>query len=890
MNATEELFSRRSFLTTGVAATALAAEAGQAASQTSTGNPPVFDVDYRKLLAPADLVYEKPAPRSEEGIPVGNGRMGTLVWTTPSSIRMQINRADVYANNSYTNSFFERHNDYCGGCGCVDIDCAGAGDDTFPEAGFPQRLSVYDGLLTMNGKGVTARILGWPAQDVMAVAVDDRRPAPEPVQVNLRMLRYETKYFGGQLETFAREHIVTVQNRNHSAASQLHIRDNRIVLTQDFREGEYCCKSAVAIGIVGRNAKPRRLNETEVRLAAAPGAGSFTILIATSASFDPKEDVAGSALRQLEAAASKDFAAIARETRDWWHEFWSRGFVHLRSADGEAGFVEKHYHYFLYVMASSSRGKFPPKFNGMIWNTGGDQRTWGAQHWYANLSCYYEAIPATNRWELMDPVFDMYSGMYQASATAARQQWGSQGIYIAETSYFNGLAKLPDDIAAEMRELYLLRKPWDQRSERFRQFAETKHPHSSRWNWIQSGEWADGRWAIKDRGFGPYGAVNHIFGSTAKICYFYWRRYEFTQDREWLRARAYPMLKGAVEFYRNYPNLKKGADGKYHIHHVNSNESVYGARDTDEDISSMRGVTAALLRASEILNTDADMRPVWREFLDNLAPIPASDDPEALKPANYSGPRVFVRGLKPAVKEGGFLPDSNSLPMWLFDFCNVEARDRQALETARNTFSASLRNGLTPKTSVSVLSKLAMAAAALGRADAVRILIPNQIRALALERGTAYKGGGVLDNRMTLREGPQALDAERLGRASEAMHLALLQSNAPAPGEDTIIHVFPAWPKEWNAQYTLAARGAFLVSSSIQGGRIEFVALDSQAGAECRLRNPWGEGEIDLYRDGKKAETLKGSLPRFATRKGERIVVAPAGTAPNQYQRSVPAG
>ena len=84
--------------------------------------------------------------------------------------------------------------------------------------------------------------------------------------------------------------------------------------------------------------------------------------------------------------------------------------------------MEQHYHYFLYLMASSSRGKFPPKFNGMIWNTGGDQRTWGAQHWYANLSCYYEAIPATNRWELMDPVFDMYSGMYEASATAGRVQ------------------------------------------------------------------------------------------------------------------------------------------------------------------------------------------------------------------------------------------------------------------------------------------------------------------------------------------------------------------------------------------------------------------------------------------------------------------------------------
>jgi hypothetical protein len=882
MASSDKRFSRRSFLAAGIAAPTLSA--GPPVPATGPG---IFDVNYRKLLAQADLVYEKPAARSEEGIPVGNGRMGTLVWTTASSIRMQINRVDVYANDGYTNSFFERHADYCGGCGYVDVSLAEAGEDLFPESGFSQRLSIHDGLLTMNGRGVTARVLASPAQDVMALAIEDQRRTPEAVSVDLRMLRYETKYFGGQLETFARDHIVTVRNRNHTAASRLEIRGNRIVLTQDFREGEYCSKSAVAIGIVGRDARPRIVNETGIRLA-AQGGGYLIILIATAAGFDPKEDVAANALRQLESAASRGFAALQRETQDWWRDFWSRGFVHLRSADGEADFVEKHYHYFLYLMASSSRGKFPPKFNGMIWNTGGDLRTWGAQHWYANLSCYYEAIPATNRWELMDPVFDMYSGMYDASATAARQEWGSQGIYICETSYFKGLAKLPEDIADEMRELYLRRKPWDQRSERFRQYAETRHPHSSRWNWILSGDWVDGKYVTKDRGFGPYGAVNHIFGSTAKICYYFWRRYEYTQDREWLRTRAYPMLKGAVEFYRNYPNLKKGADGRYHIHNVNSNESVYGARDTDEDISSMRGVTAALLRASEILNSDSEMRPVWREFLDNLAPIPTSDDPDAMKPADYAGPRVFVRGLKPAVKEGGFLPDSNSMPMWVFDFCNVEARDRQTLETARNTFAAALRGGLMPKMPVSVLSKLAIAAASVGRPDAVRVMIPNQIRALTQERSTAYKGGGVLDNRMTLREGPQAIDAQRLGRASEALHLALLQSNPPAPGEDPILHVFPAWPKEWSAQYTLAARGAFLVSSSMENGRIEFVAVESQAGAECRLRNPWGEVGVDLHRDGRKAEQLTGSLLRFDTRRGERIVVVASGTAPNLYRRSLP--
>jgi hypothetical protein len=878
--------TRRGFLTTGLTATALAVAPSPA--QSGGSGSTLLDVDFRTLASRADLVYEKPASRSEEGIPIGNGRMGSLVWTTPAALRFQINRVDVYGNNSYTNSFWERNNDYCAGCGYVDIEFAGFGEDPFPASGFVQHLSVYDGVLAVNGKGVASRILAWPAQDVMAVAVEDTRRNPESAQVNLRMLRRDAKHFGRDTEAFARDHIEVLQTRSHTAASQLLIRGNRIALTQEFREGDYCCKSAVAIGIVGRDGKPWLVNETEVRLAAAPGPGSFQILVASAASFDPKADVLGDALRQLEEAASKGFPAIASGTAEWWHEFWRRGFIHLHSEDGAADFVERNYNYFLYVMAASSRGKFPPKFNGMIWNTGGDLRTWGAQHWFANLSCYYEALPAANRPELMEPMFAMYSGMYEACSTAARQQWGSQGMYIPETSYFDGLEKLPEDVASEMRDLYLLRKPWEQRSERFREYSRQKHPHSSRWNWIAKGEWVNGRFIETDRGFGPFGAVNHNLASTAKVAYLYWRRYEYTLDGEWLRNRAYPMLKAAAEFYRNFPNVRKEADGKYHIHHVNSNESVYGARDTDEDLSAMRGVFAAAIRAAETLGVDAELRATWKEFLENLTPLPVSDDPDALKPEDYKGPRVFVRGRKPAVKEGGLLPDGNSLPAWFFDLCNMESTDAQALETANNTLTQSLGGQPGPGTPVGLLSKIPIAAATLGRTEAVRFLIPNQLRGLPGPRATGDRVTVNLANRMSLREGFQALDAEALGRASEAMHMALMQSNPPGPAQEPIIHLFPAWPKEWDAAFTLAARGAFLVSSSIRNGRVEFVELVSQSGAECRLRNPWGDSQITVYREGWKTESLNGPLVRFQTRKGENIVIVPGDNDPAQYKRTIP--
>jgi hypothetical protein len=76
-------------------------------------------------------------------------------------------------------------------------------------------------------------------------------------------------------------------------------------------------------------------------------------------------------------------------------------------------------------------------------------------------------------------------------------------------------------------------------------------------------------------------------------------------------------------------------------------------------------------------------------------------------------------------------------------------------------------------------------------------------------------------------------------------------------------------------RFTLLARGGLLVSASIRGGRVGFVELLSQAGAECRLRNPF-DGPVTLYRDGRKAEALSGTMLRFPTRKGERVVALAA--------------
>lgn len=853
--------------------------------------PVTLAQDLRSIVSRADLNYTAPASRSEEGMPLGNGRMGSLVWTTPSAIRFQINRPDVFAADCTTTSFPRTHTDYASGCGFVDVDFADFAAEVFEGTGFNQHLSVYDALMSLRGQGVSARLLAWHQRDVFAIEVDDQRPTPTAIGVNLRMLRYVSQLIRGRRFPATNPHSNTVPNGAHSATSAFEVAAAHLVLTQEFREHDYFNASAVAVGVVGRKAKVQHVNETTSRLLVEPGTGKFVILIGSASTFDPSANVAALAVAEIETAAAVGFDALLESNRAWWSDFWSRGYIDLHSSDGTADFVAQNYAYFLYVMASCSRGTYPARFGGMLWYSNGDLRSWGTQYWWANQSCYYNGLPAANRFELLDPTFSMYTKMYDSCAVAARQQWGSQGVWLPETSWFNGLARLPDDIAAEMQDLYLLRKPWAQRSDRFMRYAEAMQSFNSRWNWIsQDGHWELGRWVLRDKGAPPFGHVTHIFGTTAKIALLYWQRYEYTQDADWLRQRAYPMLRGAVEFYRNFPNLNKEADGKYHLYHTNSNEPAWGVKDSDEDLSAMHGIIGPLIRASEILELDGEMRPVWREFLDNLAPIPTSELPDALKPEGYTGPRVWVKGLRPAAKAGGMLPDRNTLPQWNFDLCTVNSDDREMLALAGATFDAYFRNGLRADTPTGTLSRLPIAGAQLGRADAIRYLVPNQVR---LSDGGTPDQPGIFRNRMALREGAGATECERLGRAAEALHHALLQSAPAKPGGEPILRVFPAWPNEWDASFKLLARGAFLVSASMKKGQIQSLKIESLAGSTLQLRNPWRDETVLVERPGQAIERASGELIRLATTKGQTLTFRPqaapdAAAAPPPASRPAP--
>jgi hypothetical protein len=183
-------------------------------------------------------------------------------------------------------------------------------------------------------------------------------------------------------------------------------------------------------------------------------------------------------------------------------------------------------------------------------------------------------------------------------------------------------------------------------------------------------------------------------------------------------------------------------------------------------------------------------------------------------------------------------------------------------------------------TVVRVLARTAVAAANFGLSEDVKYLIPAQIRSSPENcdvEGAGESGLGPLRNRLMLREGPGAIECQRLGNAINATCKALLQSVPVSPEKEPVNYIFPAWPKEWDAQFTLAARDAFLISASQVGGQIEFVEIQSGKGGKCLVQNPWDGKELTVYRNGKRSNNASGQLLSLSSKAGEIITLVPKG-------------
>ncbi|MGA2258138.1 MAG: hypothetical protein ABSG53_26020, partial [Thermoguttaceae bacterium] len=236
----------------------------------------MISVDFKSLVSKADLDFKERlgGPNAERGLPVGNGRMGTLLWTAPeqSKLHIQVNHTDVFAfRNSSASTRRDRgdpgHQFYCNGCGFVDIDL---GENVFTETAVRNHLAVYDAVAEVAGKGIRTRTFVWHRKDVIAVEITDQRSEPKPIAVDLRMLRPPVDITGP-----------------HSATSSLAAVGQDIELTQEFREKgdrptalDLNSFTVLRARVIGRASVAAKVDERSIRLTAPAGRGPLIVLIA----------------------------------------------------------------------------------------------------------------------------------------------------------------------------------------------------------------------------------------------------------------------------------------------------------------------------------------------------------------------------------------------------------------------------------------------------------------------------------------------------------------------------------------------------------------------------------------------------------------------------------
>ncbi len=156
--------------------------------------------------------------------------------------------------------------------------------------------------------------------------------------------------------------------------------------------------------------------------------------------------------------------------------------------------VTKLFQYGRYLLISSSRpGTNPANLQG-IWNEH-IQAPWNADyHLNINLQMNYWPSGPTNLSEMHEPLFDFLDRLTERGKKLAREQYGMNGAIVHHTT----------DLWAA---------PW----------MRAEKPYWG--SWIHGGGW---------------------------IVRQYWEHFQFTQDTIFLRERAYPALKAYAEFYADW--------------------------------------------------------------------------------------------------------------------------------------------------------------------------------------------------------------------------------------------------------------------------------------------------------------------------------------------------
>lgn len=727
------------------------------------------------------LWYDRPAQVWTEALPLGNGRLGAMVYGTPATEQIQLNEETIWAgrpnNNANPNAL-----------------------EFIPKV----RELVFAGEYKEAQDLATEKVMaktnsGMPYQsfgDLRIAFPGHTRYTNYYRELSLdsarSIVRYEVDGVKFQRETFTSftDQVVIVRlTASHPGKitfnAQLTSPHQDVMIASE--ENNCVTLSGVSSWHEGLKGKV----QFQGRLSAKTKGGKVTcadgilavekadeaiIYVSIATNFNNYKDITGNeverARQYLEKALSRPFAMAKKEHIDFYRQYFTRTALHLGNNDytnittdkrierfkqtNDAHLVATYFQFGRYLLICSSQpGGQPANLQG-IWN---DKLfpSWDSKYTCnINLEMNYWPAEVTNLSELNEPLFRLIKEVSETGKETARIMYGANGWVLHHNTDIWRVTGAIDKAPSGM--------------------------------WPSGGAW---------------------------LCRHLWERYLYTGDKEFLR-KTYPILKEAGRFFDEIM-VKEPVHNWLVVCPSNSPENVHAG--SQGKASTAAGCTmdnqlifdlwTSIIQATEILDIDQDYAVHLKERLKEMAPMQIGHWGQLQEwMFDWDDPKDVHRHVSHLY---GLFPSNQISPY----------RTPNLFDAART----SLIHRGDPSTGWSMGWKVCLWARLLDGNHAYK-LITDQLTLVRNEK----KKGGTYPNLFDAHP-PFQIDGN-FGCTAGITEM-LMQSY------DGFIYLLPALPDQWEQGSVkgIIARGGFELDITWKHGKITRVAVLSHKGGNCRLRS-----------------------------------------------------
>ncbi len=452
------------------------------------------------------------------------------------------------------------------------------------------------------------------------------------------------------------------------------------------------------------------------------------------------------------------------------------------SGPGDPSLAALHFNFGRYLLISSSRpGGLPPNLQG-IWAEETHTPWTGDWHLDMNVEMNYWPAEVCNLSDLTQPLFALISSLQEPGAKTAHDYYNAHG--------------------------------W------------VAHVITNPWGFTSPGEAAS------------WGSYN---GGSAWLCQHLWDHYLFTRDKDFLQW-AYPVMKGAAQFYADllieepehrWLVIAPANSPENHFQMTNGQQASICMGPTMMQ-QQVRYLFGACIESSQILGIDPDFRNELIAKRARLAPTQIGSDGRIMEwLQEYAEPEPQHRHVS---------------HLW-----GLYPGDEISLYTTPKLAQAA-RKSLEVRGDESVgwsLANKALLRARLGDGNHAWLLVRKALFPVTSQDIRYDNGGGVYVNLFDACP-PYQIDGN-FG-ITAAIGEMLLQS------QEDKIELLPALPDAWKSGNVsgLRARGGFQVDENWKDGKLIAATIHSDTGAPCSVS--YGGKTVDIKIKKGRSITLNGNL------------------------------